>query len=194
MWWLRSLICELSGDWNDIAAYFTSYIADPTIGRRTIAFDDGALATLALARSGRELQARELLAPLVEILGELEPTLWLLNGTVGFAASTAWALGAGEYARPIYECAIDIIYAGHDDFPGASNFLSVARMAALMGREDEARTYFGMAREHLDQSGQRPAAVVDFNEAGIKRQRGFRSAGPGDQLARGAERDSAISG
>ena len=30
----------MSGDWNDIAAYFTSYIADPTIGRRTIAFDE----------------------------------------------------------------------------------------------------------------------------------------------------------
>ena len=189
VWWLRSLICEaMSGDWNDIAAYFTSYIADPTIGRRTIAFDDGALATLALARSGRERQARELLAPLVEILGELEPTLWLLNGTVGFAASTAWALGAKEYARPIYECAIDIIYAGHDDFPGASNFLSVARMAALMGREDEARTYFGMAREHLDQSGQRPLrAVVDFDEAGILAKGDFGARDQAIDLARGAE-------
>ncbi|MCD6033351.1 MAG: hypothetical protein K0S78_5537, partial [Thermomicrobiales bacterium] len=78
LWWLRAFLRDVDGGpWDDIAAYFTSYIADPTTVRRTIAFDEAALAALALCRSGRASEARGLLVPLINILGSLEPTLWL---------------------------------------------------------------------------------------------------------------------
>jgi len=167
LWWLRAFLREIDdGNWDDIAAYFTSYIADPTTVRRTIAFDDAALASLALARAGRASEARGLLRPLIEVLGSLEPTLWLLNGTVAFAASTAWALEARDLAGPIHDRALAVIAAGHDDFPCCSNLLSVARVAALLDQRGEARAHFEAARAHLDLSGQRPLrAMVDLDEA-----------------------------
>jgi DNA-binding CsgD family transcriptional regulator len=68
----------------------------------------------------------------------------------------------------LYQCALDIIQAGHDDFPCSSNFLSVARMAALIGRQEEAIAYFDLARGHLDASGQRPLrGIVDLDEARV---------------------------
>lgn len=182
LWWLRAILCELdTGDWNEIAGFLVPYVSDPKVGRRTIAFDDAALAALALAQSGQSGQARVLLTPLIRILDQLEPTLWLLNGTVGFAASAVWALGADELAGEVYQCALGIIEAGHDDFPASSNFLSVARMSVLLGRVDEARLWFEKARRHLDESGQRPLrAIVDLDEATV--------------LARGsfADRDAAL--
>ena len=103
---------------------------------------------------------------MISILDQLEPSLWLLNGTVGFGAEAVWLLRATDLAPPLYHCAIDIIHAGHDDFPCSSNYLSVARMAALMGRQDEALAYFELARRHLDASGQRPLrGIVDLDEA-----------------------------
>jgi predicted ATPase/DNA-binding CsgD family transcriptional regulator len=169
LWWLRAILCEVdSGNWDEIAAWFTAYIADPAVGRRTIAFDDAALAALALAKSGQQSQARALLQPLVRVLGKVEPTLWLLNGTVGYAASAVWALQASDLAAGIYHCVIAVLDAGHDDFPGSSNELSVARMAALMGNADAAHGWFDKARGHLDTSGQRPLrAMVDLDEASL---------------------------
>jgi len=136
------------------------------VGRRTIAFDDAALAALALAKSGHAGQARVLLTPLVRILDELEPTLWLLNGTVGYAASAVWTLHADEFAAKLHQCALAVIEAGHDDFPGSSTFLTIARMAGQMGNTGEAGGWFERARRHLEISGQRPLrAIVDLDEA-----------------------------
>lgn len=169
LWWLRAMLCEIDGgDWNDVASFFVPYISDTNVGRRTIAFDDAALAALALAQSGHADQARVLLTPLIRILNRLEPTLWLLNGTVGYAASAVWALNASEYAGRLHQCAIGIIDAGHDDFPCSSNFHSLARMSALLGNTDEAHGWFEKARAHLDVSGQRPLrAIVDLDEATV---------------------------
>ena len=86
-----------------------------------------------------------------------------------------------------YECAIDIITPVTTTFRRLELPLG-GPDAALMGREDEARTYFGMAREHLDQSGQRPLrAVVDFDEAGILAKGDFGARDQAIDLARGAE-------
>ena len=54
LWWLRAFLTEFDeGDWNEVATFFAAYIADPRVGRTTIAFDDAALAALALARRAR---------------------------------------------------------------------------------------------------------------------------------------------
>ena len=167
--WLQALLIEIDrGDWSEVGAYFIAYVADPMVGQTTIAFDDAALAAYALTRMGDAGEARQLLVPLVRILDQLDPSLWLLNGTVAFAAAAVWELRDREFAAPIYDCAIDIIYAGHDDYPCCSNYLSVARMAILLGRPDEARMYLDMARSHLEESGQRPLrAMVDLDEAAM---------------------------
>jgi DNA-binding CsgD family transcriptional regulator len=56
----------------------------------------------------------------------------------------------------------------HDlgDYPQTSIALTLARMAALAGQQEEARQHFARARSMLDESGQRPLrAIVDLDEA-----------------------------
>ena len=182
LWWARTFLRQLDGGpWDDIAAYFTAYIADPAIVRRTIGFDDAALAAFALAQSGEEARARVLIEALVDVLDHLEPTLWLLNGTVSLAAAAVWTLQAADLAPTLRVHTERVIAAGHDDFPCCSNHLAIARLATLQGLSDDARLAFARARTHLDRSGQRPTrAMVDLDEASV--------------LARGsfADRDAAI--
>ncbi len=167
LWWVRAFLRELeAGDFGGVAAFFRQHIADPELGRRTIAFDDAAMTTLALTRSGDRDAALVLLRTLVGLLPGLEPATWLLNGTVAFAATSVWELGEADLAEPVHRCALAVIEVGHDDYPCSSLRLSLARMLALMDRRDEASEVFDLAREHLDGSGQRPMrAMVDLDEA-----------------------------
>jgi DNA-binding CsgD family transcriptional regulator len=169
LWWVRAFLRELeAGHFGDVAAFFRQHIADPELGRRTIAFDDAAMTSLALARSGAREEALVLLRTLVGLLPDLEPTTWLLNGTVSFAATSVWELEEADLAEPVYRCALAVIDAGHDDYPCSSLQLSVGRMLVLMGRAAEAHTHFEFARKHLDGSGQRPMrAMVDLDEARV---------------------------
>lgn len=186
--WTRAILCDIDGgEWRKIADFLIPYISDPHVGRRTIAFDDAALAALALAKSGDPGQSRVLLDPLIRILDQVEPTLWLLNGTVGYAASAAWTIGARDYADALRRGALAIIDAGHDDFPGSSNALAVARMSALLGNTDDARDWFDRAWKHLDMSGQRPLrAIVDLDEATVLAQGSFADRNQSLSLARSA--------
>lgn len=169
LWWTRAFLRDLeAGDFGEVAAFFRQHIADPELGRRTIAFDDASMAALALARSGDRDEALALLRTLVELLPGLEPTTWLLNGTVAFAATSVWELGEADLAGPVHQCALAVIDAGQDDYPCSSLRLSIARMLALLDRRDEACVAFDLARRHLDGSGQRPVrAMVDLDEARV---------------------------
>jgi DNA-binding CsgD family transcriptional regulator/energy-coupling factor transporter ATP-binding protein EcfA2 len=169
LWWVRAFLLELElGDLREVAAFFQQHIADPELGRRTIAFDDAAMATLALARTNQRDDALALLTSLVSVLPKLEPTTWLLNGTVSFAATSVWEMRAADLAEPVYECALAVIDAGQDDYPCSSLHLSMARMLVLMDRLEDAHAAFDRARKHLDGSGQRPLrAMVDLDQARV---------------------------
>ncbi|MGH2560232.1 MAG: ATP-binding protein [Thermomicrobiales bacterium] len=165
--WIDALRAEfLGGDWRPIAAYWTRYVADPSLGTRSIGLDDAGLAALANLRAGESDAARSLLDDLVPVIARMEPTLWLLNGAVGAAGAAIWTMGMREYAEVVRVGAIGLIEYGNGDFPGFSNELTAARMATLLGRTAEAATYFDRARTVLDGSGQAPMrAMTDLDQA-----------------------------
>lgn len=167
LWWARAYLCELEGlPYDGVADFFRDYIGNPDVARRTIAFDDAALATLALVRIGQVSAATHLLQPLVQLLDQLDPTTWLMNGAVAFAGATIWELKLPGPASVVLRATIAAMKAGHSDYPGCSNHLTVARMLVVLGRPDIARRWFTLARENLDQSGQRAVrAQVDLDQA-----------------------------
>jgi DNA-binding CsgD family transcriptional regulator len=167
LWWIGALRAEYQrGDWEPIAAWFLNYVADPDSARGTIALDDAALAALALIRTSRVDTARQLLTTLGGVLERTEPTLWLLNGSVGFGAAAVWELRAADLAPAFLASATTLIDTGFGDFPGSSLHLAGARMATLLGEADRADHAFDHARAHLDASGQAPQrALVEFDQA-----------------------------
>jgi DNA-binding CsgD family transcriptional regulator len=167
LWWARAYLCELERlPFDSVAEFFRAYIGDPDVRKRTIPCDDAALATLALLRIGQVSAATHLLQSLVKLLERTEPDTWLLNGAVGFAGTTVWELGLAGPAPTILQATRAAMNAGHGDYPGCSNHLTVARMHALLDQPDIARRWFMLAREHLDQSGQRVIRLrVDLDEA-----------------------------
>ncbi len=77
LWWLVALLAELDDEtdhWERVAAFFVPFVTDPAVTTRTTAIDDAALESLALVRMGQLDRARQLLVPLAEIAGRLEPT------------------------------------------------------------------------------------------------------------------------
>lgn len=76
--------------------------------------------------------------------------------------------GRGNVAMLAGEAGIGktAIVAGVADAPLASNALTVARMAALLGDEGEAGAWFARARNELEADGRRPLRdIVDHDEA-----------------------------
>lgn len=165
--WVVAMQAEVGeGGWSGVADYFTALVADPTLIRRTAGIDDAALAGLALARAGRPNEARRVLVQLATVVAGADPTMWLFNGVVSYGAAAVAAIGEPALAAPFRDGARALIAAGHDDFPGGSSHLSLARMGVLLGDAPGATAAFAAARDHLDRSGQRPLrATVDLEEA-----------------------------
>ena len=122
------------------------------------------LATRAFAEAGNDGDAQALLADLVPVLAELEPTTLNHNGAVANVTLAAWLLDAREHAAVLRSLALALIDAGVGDYPGTSRELAVAQAAALAGDTLEALDYLQRARAVLERSGQRPllAAVGDL--------------------------------
>lgn len=120
-----------------------------------------------------------------EALRSLERTLpaierapgWAVNYTrvVHFAAETLWTLDRAEHVDVIERNLREKTLA--PDFRTAQTDarLSLARLLALQGREDEAAEWFARAREVLDEQGARPLrALADYDEARMLLRRGER--------------------
>jgi DNA-binding NarL/FixJ family response regulator len=136
----------------------------------------------ALTRAGMANEGAELLAELVPALARRAPTDHEQSGAVGLAGAAVWELGSVELAEDLLPCALALIDAGVADWYMTSNELSVARMAAVLNRSDQAEEYFERARDKLSARGQRPlCAIVDFDEAIARRAR--RQAGAARLLA-----------
>jgi DNA-binding CsgD family transcriptional regulator len=100
------------------------------------------------------------------VLQRCSPTDTNHNGAVAFAAAAVWRLGLAELAPAYHHMATELQSHGLGDYPQTSLALTMARMAALMGRPLDATHAFAEAREALDISGQHPLrAVVDLDEA-----------------------------
>ena len=95
----------------------------------------------------------------------------------------------GDRSRPDYRrLALQLVAARAADAPLASNALTVARMAALQGDDEDAAVWFARARSELDADGRGPLrAIVDHDEA-----LALVRAGSSDQARIGALLDNAL--
>ena len=133
-----------------------------------------ALACYAFACGEEPLKAHQLLDDVV-IRGLREASPWdhMVASAVAYAAAAVWELRDEDMARELLPAAVAIVAARVPDFYMSSNDLSVARLATVLDRFDEATAAFGHARERLEQHGQWPMlAIVDFDEALARRWRG----------------------
>jgi DNA-binding CsgD family transcriptional regulator len=166
-WWVRAMRADLlDGDWEPIASYWSSFISDPANAESAVVLDDAALAALAHVRMGNIEEGRRLLHALTEALRKLDASVWLLNGAVAVGGAVVWELGERADA-PVYAgLAEALIRRGIGDYPCCSNRLTIARMAALQGDQQQAARAFALARDELACAGQRPLrAIAEIDQA-----------------------------
>jgi DNA-binding CsgD family transcriptional regulator len=133
-----------------------------------------ALACYAFAHAELPVKAHELLEDIM-IPGLLAASPWdyMVAPAVAYAAAAVWELRDEDLAGELLPAAQAIVAAGVPDWYMSSNDLTVARLATVLDRYDEASPAFGRARERLERHGQLPMrAIVDFDEALARSWRG----------------------
>jgi DNA-binding CsgD family transcriptional regulator len=129
------------------------------------------------ALAGDSARAARLLDPIVAISERLGPRTLNQNGVVAFAGGACWELGDERAAARLRKQALRLLDAEVGDYPTCSTELTVARMAAVCGEDDQAADYFARARASLEESDRRPLrALVDYDEALAHARRGKRRA------------------
>lgn len=129
------------------------------------------------ALAGDSAGAARLLDPIVALSERLGPRTLNQNGVVAFTGGACWELGDERAAPRLRKQALALLDAEVGDYPTCSSELTVARMAALCGDDEQAADYFTRARERLEESERRPLqAIVDYDEALAHARRGKRRA------------------
>jgi DNA-binding CsgD family transcriptional regulator len=164
---VASLLAYLTtGDWHALARCATRHAAGREAARGPLGPAWAALAVVNLSRTSSEHECRRLLAALTPVLDRLGPMAFRQSACVFRAGEAVWRFSASEYAPGYRRLALELVAAGAADAPLASNALTVARMAALLGEDEEAGAWFARARGELDADGRRPLrAIVDHDEA-----------------------------
>jgi DNA-binding CsgD family transcriptional regulator len=132
------------------------------------------LACYAFAKGEPKAKARQLLQDvMIPGFRAAGPWDYLVAPSVAHAAAAVWELRDEDLARELLPAAQAIVAAGVPDWYMSSNDLSVARLATVLDRPEDAAVAFGRARERLEQHGQWPMrAIVDFDEALARSWRG----------------------
>lgn len=164
---IATLLAYLTeGDWAGLARRASRIAASHEAARGPLAPAWAALAVVNLSRTDWEEECRRLLDALTPVLDRLGPTAFRQSACVYRAGEAVWRFSATEYARDYRRLALDLVTAGVADAPLASNALTLARMAALLGDDGEAGAWFARARSELEADGRRPLrAIVDHDEA-----------------------------
>jgi DNA-binding CsgD family transcriptional regulator len=135
-------------------------------------FLHAAIAAEAFARAGMSPDARELLGHILHVLTAAEPRAYAQNGSVAFAAGAIWELQDAELAARLWPSALALVNTRTGDWYMTSNQLSVARLATILERDEQATEFFERSRATLTDRGQRPLlAIVDHDEALARRTR-----------------------
>lgn len=125
-----------------------------------------AVAAVGYAWLGETDEALSLLESLLPAL-ERAPG-WAPNYTLmaNLAAYILWILNRTDHIEVIERNLQEKVVEPDFRFPMQDGRLSMARLCAVRGGKDEARTWFAQAREVLEEQGARPLlAIVDLNEA-----------------------------
>jgi tetratricopeptide (TPR) repeat protein len=156
----------LEGDWLAVAEHWAQAVSIEEPGGSPVHIVEAAMAAQAYARLHRFQDARTYLDELTIVLKQLEPRDWAFNGAVGRASHAIWDMAAVDYAGDYRDFALRLLAAGVGDWTNTSLELTVARMAALLDRHDEASAYFESARAKLGAKDKDPRrAIVDFDQA-----------------------------
>jgi DNA-binding CsgD family transcriptional regulator len=161
---------ELGGDWSALAEQWLAIVSDRSLDAHDPAtlmnVHYAALAAYCFAEAGDLAGASSMiraLTPILESLSAFDPNQ---NGAVAFAAAAVWRMQLSDFASRYLDLAQSLEAHDLGDYPQTSIALTLARMAALAGQQEEARQHFARARSMLDESGQRPLrAIVDLDEA-----------------------------
>lgn len=117
----------------------------------------------------------------------LEPLLEAVDAAPGWtenyprilfaAAEVHWLAGRADHADLLARNAADKVLAPDFRYPMTDVRLTLARLAAVRGWDDEALDWFAQARDVLDQQGARPLSVVlDHDEALVQLRTGHQRA------------------
>ncbi|MFO1061296.1 MAG: AAA family ATPase [Dongiaceae bacterium] len=156
----------LEGNWEAVAEHWVKAIALEEPGGSPVHIVEAAMAAQAFARLDRFAEARRYLDALTPVLQRLKPRDWALNGAIGRASHAIWDLAGTGYAAAYRKLALSLLGAGVGDWTNTSLELTVARMAALLGRRAEAEDYFRGARQRLGRKAHDPRrAIIDHDEA-----------------------------
>lgn len=156
----------VEGNWLAVAEHWAHAIGLEEPGGSPVHIVETAMAAQAYARIDRFEDARFYLNELTKVLKHLQPRDWAFNGAVGRASHAIWDMAAVEYAETYRNHALRLLAAGVGDWTNTSLELTVARMAALLGRGEEAGTHFRAARQKLSRKRADPRkAIMDFDEA-----------------------------
>jgi len=123
-------------------------------------------AAAAYAMLGREAEALALLEPVRDALA-IAPG-WSPNyvPTLHLAIAALWTLDRPDRLEPLERLLREKVLAPDFRHPHSDARLSLARLCALAGRDEEAAHWFAEARKVLDEQGARPLrALCDFDEA-----------------------------
>ena len=154
------------GDWQAVGEHWVRAINLVEPGGSPVHIVEAAMAAQAFARLDRFEDARRYLDELTVVLRKLAPRDWAFNGAVGRASHAIWDMAAVEYAKEYHGFASHLISNGVGNWTNTSLEQTVARMAALLGRHDEAVFFFAAARSGLKAEDQDPRrAIIDFDEA-----------------------------
>jgi DNA-binding CsgD family transcriptional regulator len=189
----------LGADWDAVAAAFERAATDVRSPWPWITMQAAGWAALAHAHAGRQERATRLLDDLIPFLESQTPTTLNQNSTVGNGGEAVWLLEDAERAAPFRRLALALVEAGAGDYVQASNELTIARAASLLGEFEDAQTWFERARSKLAADGRGPLhAIAVVDEAAVALRAGlpvpraelrdatelFRSLGMGDRIER----------
>src|SRR5207253_2485074 len=148
---------HLYGDWGHVAELMRRQaISGPPRWR----FLHAAIAAEAIARARMSGDARELLGHVLPALGAAEPHSYAQNGSVAFAAGAIWELQDTELAEQLWPSALALINTQVGDWYMTSNPHTVARLATILERDEQATEFFDRARARLSDRGQRPLCAI----------------------------------
>lgn len=156
----------LDGDYHALAAGLARFLASDDAVHGPHGLLVAGLLAVARVRTGRDEEARRLLATLTPLLLASPPRTYVLNIAVASAAIAIWELALAEFAGEYESLARRLEAAGVGGTFFGVNDLTIARMRTLAGDSSGAAGGFARARAISEANGQRPLrAIVDYDEA-----------------------------
>jgi len=156
----------LETDWRSVAEAAESYARTTDAHRTSVGLGAAAYAAIALARADRPADARAWLRDLATASERAQPTIYLQSWALSGAAAAAWEIAFADVANTYRRLLLDVARVGAGPTAFGAIDLALARMASLLGADDEADERFGRALRHAERIGHRPLqAVIAYDRA-----------------------------